>query len=259
MALLEVMKLCRSFGGVKAVNGVDIQVNEGEVVGLVGPNGAGKSTIFNLITGFIRPDKGTIRYRDKDLLGLRPDQIAKRGIGRTFQSPLIFHGKTMLESLLAGHLKEEKTGFWHALFNTDSYQKEQHQALGRAFDILKLLELEDWKDTWVSALPCGILRFLGIGQVIMSPTGILLLDEPLTGLNGEEIAKMLDKLRRLRDEGTTILIIEHHMKAVMSFCERIIVVNFGEKIAEGTPAEIKENPTVIQAYLGSKRGRKDAL
>ncbi len=253
------MRLCKSFGGVKAVNGVDILVNEGEIVGLVGPNGAGKSTIFNLITGFVRPDKGTIRYRDKDLLGLRPDQIAKRGIGRTFQSPLIFHGKTMLESLLAGHLKEEKTSFWQALFNTDPYQKEQNQALGRALEILELLELEGWKDTLASALPCGILRFLGIGQVIMSSTGMLLLDEPLTGLNSEEISKMLAKLRRLRDQGTTILIIEHHMKAVMSFCERIVVINFGEKIAEGTPAEIKENPTVIQAYLGSKRRRRDAL
>ncbi len=259
MALLEVMKLCKSFGGVKAVNGVDIRVNAGEIVGLVGPNGAGKSTIFNLITGFIRPDKGTVRYMDKNLLGLRPDQIARRGVRRTFQSPLIFHDKTMLESLLAGHLKEEKTGFWHALFNTDPYQKEEHQALGRALEILQLLELEEWKDTLVSALPCGILRFLGIGQVIMSSTGMLMLDEPLTGLNGEEISKMLAKLWRLRDQGTTILIIEHHMKAVMSFCERIIVINFGETIAEGTPAEIKENPTVIQAYLGSKRGRRDAL
>ena len=234
-------------------------MNAGEIVGLVGPNGAGKSTIFNLITGFIRPDGGTIRYMGKDVLGLRPDQIAKRGMGRTFQSPLIFHGKTMLESLLAGHLKEERTNFWHALFNTDLYQKEQKQALRRAFEILEFLELEEWKDTLVSGLPCGILRFLGIGQVIMSSIEMLLLDEPLTGLNEEEISNMLSKLRRLRDQGMTIFIIEHHMKAVMAFCERIIVINFGRKIAEGTPSEIRENPTVIQAYLGSKRGRRDVL
>lgn len=251
--------LCKGFGGVQAVNRVDIQVNAGEIVGLVGPNGAGKSTIFNLITGFMRSDGGTIRYMGKNIRGLRPDQIAKRGIGRTFQSPLIFHGKTMFESLLAGHLKEEKTSFWHALFNTGIYQREQKQALRKAFEILQFFELEEWRDMLVSALPCGILRFLGIGQVIMSSTKMLLLDEPLTGLNAEEISKMLSKLGRLRDQGVTIFIIEHHMKAVMTFCERIIVINFGEKIAEGTPEEIRENTTVIQAYLGSKRGRRNAL
>lgn len=259
MALLEAIGLTKSFGGVEAVSGIDIRVHPGEIVGLVGPNGAGKSTIFNLITGFIRPDGGTIRCMGKNIVGLRPDQIAREGIGRTFQSPLIFGGKTMVESLLAGHLKEEKTGFWHALFNTDLYQREQKEALQRALGVLNFLELEKWRDTLVSALPCGMLRFLGIGQAIMSSVQMLLLDEPLTGLNGEEISRILTKLGRLREQGMTIFIIEHHMKAVMTFCERIIVINFGRKIAEGTPAEIKENPAVIQAYLGSKRRRKDAL
>lgn len=253
MALLELTNLNKSFGGVKAVDKVDIEVSGGEIVGLVGPNGAGKSTIFNLITGFLRPDSGKVRYKGEEITGLRPDQIARRGIGRTFQLPLIFHGKTLLESLLAGHVKEEKTGFWHALFNTNFYQEEQRQSLQKGFKVLEFLGMIEWKDTLVTALPCGILRFMGVGEVIMSSTEILLLDEPLTGLNEEEISKMLDRLRKLQEQGMTIFIIEHHMKAVMTFCDRIIVINFGKKIAEGTPEEIKENRAVIEAYLGSKK------
>lgn len=258
MALLELTQLSKSFGGVKAVDKVDIEVGAGEIVGLVGPNGAGKSTIFNLITGFLRLDSGIIRYKGEKIIGLRPDQIARKGIGRTFQLPLIFHGKTVLESLLAGHVKEEKTGFWKALFNTNSYQEEQEQSLKKGLNVLDFMGFTEWQNTLVNALPCGILRFMGVGQVIMSSTEILLLDEPLTGLNEEEISKMLERLKKLQEQGMTIFIIEHHMKAVMTFSDRIIVINFGKKIAEGTPEEIKENPSVIEAYLGSKRGRANA-
>lgn len=259
MALLEITKLNKSFGGVKAVDEFDIEVSAGEIVGLVGPNGAGKSTIFNLITSFLRPDSGMIRYKGEKIIGLRPDQIARKAIGRTFQLPLIFHGKTVLESLLAGHVKGEKTGFWEALFNTNSYQEEQKQSLQKGFNVLDFLGLTEWKNALVSTLPCGILRFMGVGQVIMSSTELLLLDEPLTGLNEEEMSNMLDRLKTLREQGMTIFIIEHHMKAVMAFCERIIVINFGKIIAEGTPAEIRDNPMVIEAYLGSKRGKKNVL
>ena len=256
MALIEITNLGKSFGGNRAVDGVDIAVQPGEIVGLVGPNGAGKSTIFNLITGFLRPNSGTIKFKGDDITGLRPDQIAKKGVGRTFQITLLFHGQSVLESMLAGHVRQERTGFWHALFNTSSYRTERGQAFEKSLDTLQFMGLTDWKETLVNVLPCGLQRFLGIAQVIMSPVEILLLDEPLTGLNEEEISILLGKLRQLRSQGISILLIEHHMKAVMSFCDRIVVINFGQKIAEGTPEEISTNPAVIEAYLGCKRGTR---
>ena len=256
MALIEIANLGKSFGGNRAVDGIDIELQPGEIVGLVGPNGAGKSTIFNLITGFLRPNSGTIKFKGDNITGLRPDQIAKKGIGRTFQITLLFHGQTVLESMLAGHVREEKTGFWHALFNTGAYRQERAQAFEKSLDTLQFMGLTEWKDTVVNVLPCGLQRFLGIAQVIMSPVEILLLDEPLTGLNEEEISMLLGKLKQLRSQGISILLIEHHMKAVMSFCDRIVVINFGQKIAEGTPLEISANPAVIEAYLGCKGGTR---
>ena len=256
MALIEITNLGKSFGGNRAVDGIDIAVQPGEIVGLVGPNGAGKSTIFNLITGFLRPDSGTIKFKGDDITGLRPDQIARKGVGRTFQITLLFHGQSVLESMLAGHVRQERTGFWHALFNTSSYRQEREQAFEKSLDTLQFMGLTEWKETLVNVVPCGLQRFLGIAQVIMSPVEILLLDEPLTGLNEEEISILLGKLRQLRSQGISILLIEHHMKAVMSFCDRIVVINFGQKIAEGTPEEISANPTVIEAYLGCKRGTR---
>jgi branched-chain amino acid transport system ATP-binding protein len=258
VGLLEIAGLSKSFGGNAAVAGVDVDIKPGEIVGLVGPNGAGKSTIFNLITGFLRPDSGTVRFKGDNLIGLRPDQIAKKGIGRTFQITLLFRGQTVLRSLLAGYVREHRTGFWHALFNTKAYQEEEKQALQRSLDTLQFMGLTEWKERLVSVVPLGLQRFLGIAQVIMSPVQILLLDEPLTGLNEEEIAGLLDRLRKLRSQGISIFIIEHHMKAVMAFCDRIIVINFGQKIAEGTPEEISSNPAVIEAYLGRKRGNRSA-
>ncbi|MGD0234538.1 MAG: ABC transporter ATP-binding protein [Syntrophorhabdales bacterium] len=256
MALIEITNLGKSFGGNRAVDGIDIELHPGEIVGLVGPNGAGKSTIFNLMTGFLRPNSGTITFKGDTITGLRPDQIARKGIGRTFQITLLFHGQTVLESMLAGHVRQERTGFWHALFNTGTYRQERAQAFEKSLDTLQFMGLTEWKDTLVNVLPCGLQRFLGIAQVIMSPVEILLLDEPLTGLNEEEISTLLDKLKQLRSQGISILLIEHHMKAVMSFCDRIVVINFGQKIAEGTPLEISTNPAVIEAYLGCKRGTR---
>jgi branched-chain amino acid transport system ATP-binding protein len=252
--LIEITQLCKSFGGNTAVAGVDFEMKKGEIVGLVGPNGAGKSTIFNLITGYLLPDRGAVVFNGDRITGLRPDQIAQKGVGRTFQLTLLFHGQTVLDSLFAGHVREEKTGFWHALFNTRAYQMERKRAFEKSLEVLEFMELTGWKDTVVNVLPCGIQRFLGIAQAIMSPVDILLLDEPLTGLNEEEISGLLDKLQRLRAQGVSILVIEHHMKAVMALCDRIVVLNFGIKIAEGTPDEIGRHPAVIEAYLGRRRG-----
>jgi len=252
MVLLEAKKLSKSFGGVKAADNVDFEVGTGEIVGLVGPNGAGKTTIFNLVTGFIPSDSGITKYKGETISRLRPDQIAKRGIGRTFQLTLVFRGQTVFQSLLAGHVITERSGFWQALFDTKSYRQEQELALRKARDILEFLELTEWSDTLASALPYGMQGLLAIGQVLMMSPQIMLLDEPLTGLNEEEISHRLDRLRRLREQGTSIFIIEHHMRAIMAFCDRLIVMNYGRIIAEGTPLEIGNNPTVIEAYLGAK-------
>jgi branched-chain amino acid transport system ATP-binding protein len=252
--LIEVSQLTKSFGGNTAVAGVDFEMKKGEIVGLVGPNGAGKSTIFNLMTGYLKPDFGSVSFNGSRVTGLRPDQIAAQGVGRTFQLILLFRGQTVLDSLLAGHVREEKTGFWSALFNTRPYQAERRRAFEKSLDVLEFMGLTGWKDTLVNVLPCGIQRFLGIAQAIMSPVDLLLLDEPFTGLNEQEMAGLLDKLQKLRARGIGILLIEHHMKAVMALCDRLVVLNFGVKIAEGTPEEISRHPAVIEAYLGRRRG-----
>jgi len=255
LPLLEISNLSKSFGGNRAVDQVNMHVNTGEIAGLVGPNGAGKSTVFNLISGFIRPDSGVVTLKGKTISGLRPDQIAMRGVGRTFQITQLFHGQTVLESLLAGHVRREKTGFWQAFLNSRAYRQERKQAYEKSIEVLEFMGLAAWKETQVNVLPPGIQRFLGIAQVIMSPVDILLLDEPFTGMNEGEISDLLGKLRKLQSQGVSILIIEHHMKAAMTLCDRMVVINFGRKIGEGTPQEIGSDPVVIEAYLGRKRGR----
>ena len=250
--LLKARGLSKAFGGLQAVNRLELDLNAGEIVGLVGPNGAGKTTIFNLLTGFLRPDTGTIEFKGENLIGLRPDVIANRGLVRTFQLSMSFPKHTLLQSVLAGYCRAQKCGFWNALLNTNSYRVKQNQAMTRATEVLKLLDLTKWKDTLVDALPCGVQRSLGIGQAIMAPTELLLVDEPFNGLNEQEIAILFRTLDNLRSQGTSIFVIGHHIKAMMSLCKRIVVIDFGIKVAEGTPEEIRADPTVIKAYLGSK-------
>jgi branched-chain amino acid transport system ATP-binding protein len=251
MALLELRGVSKYFGGLPAVSGLDMDVMQGEILGLIGPNGAGKTTVFNVITGFLRLDRGKVVFDGKDISGLEPHFIAKRGIVRTFQLTTLFSGLTVLENMLAGLHLLSRIGFWEALFNTGSNHNKEKELREKATEILTFAGLVDVRDEPAMNLPHGHQQVLSLCVALAASPKILLLDEPLSGMNPKEVMTMIDIIRKIRNkEELSIVVVEHNMRAVMSLCERIIVVNFGRKIAEGAPEEIRENQDVIDAYLG---------
>jgi branched-chain amino acid transport system ATP-binding protein len=252
MSLLEIRDISKSFGGVAAVDGVSIDVNAGEILGLVGPNGAGKTTLFNLVTGFARPTRGKVTFKGEDVTGLKPNKIAGKGIVRTFQaSGTLFQSKPVLENvLIASHLRL-RDGPVRVMLNTRSARAEEEHVRQRALDLLDSVGLSSARDQLAMNLPHGHQRLLGVCMALAADPELLLLDEPVTGLTPEETSLFMAYVRQLRDHGITVLLVEHNMKAVMSTCDRIVVLNHGRKIAEGTPQEISRNEEVITAYLGS--------
>jgi branched-chain amino acid transport system ATP-binding protein len=248
MPLLETRDLTRLFGGLAAVNHVDLSVGEGEIVGLIGPNGAGKTTCFNLLSGFLRPTTGSIVFDGEDITGLRPHQIAARGLVRTFQLTTLFQEMTALENVLLGLHLHSGTSLRQVLFSRRDFPPDE---VARGRDMLEFSGLAAHAEQPTKNLPHGHQRVLGIAMALAARPRLLLLDEPVTGMNLEESTRVMDLVKTIRGRGTTILLVEHNMKAVMGTCERIVVLNFGQKLAEGTPAEVSTSRDVIQAYLGT--------
>jgi len=252
VALLELNKISKYFGGLAAVSKLDMTVWPGEIVGLIGPNGAGKTTTFNVITGDYPPTEGRVVFEERDITGLKPHQVARLGIVRTFQLTALFPQMSVLENVLIGLQIHSTIGFIEAMLNSRSNQRKELALADGALEILEFMGLLEGRDEPAGTLPHGLQRALGIAIGLAARPKLLLLDEPLTGMNPQEATTMIETIRQIRDqEKTTVVVVEHNMRAVMALCERIVVINFGTKIAEGAPGEIQENQEVIEAYLGS--------
>jgi branched-chain amino acid transport system ATP-binding protein len=248
--LLAVEGMTRSFGGLRAVTDVSFGVSEGAIAALIGPNGAGKTTLFNLVSGFLRPDRGRARLAGEDITGRSPQQIAARGLVRTFQRVHLFAEMTALENVLAGLHLHTRGGLAAALLRPPATRAQSARAQGTAEALLARVGLAARARDLAGTLPFGEQRLLEIARALAARPRVLLLDEPAAGLNPAETDRLGALLGRIRDEGVTVLFVEHDMNLVMGIADRVVVLDFGEKIAEGTPEEIQRHPRVLEAYLG---------
>ena len=254
MAILEVKDLTKDFGGLRAVSHVDLNIHEGEILGLIGPNGSGKTTMYNLITGFLVPTAGQVIYQGESITGLKPHEIAARGLARTFQIPSMFPNLTVKENVIAGRHLEAKDDAQWSIFNTRNYRAEKAKVKQEAMEILAFMGLEQVASVLARNLPYGYQRNLEIAIALALKPKLLLLDEPATGMNPEETTRLIDLIQIIHQErGIALVVVEHHMEVIMRICNRIAVLDYGVKIAEGRPEEVAQNPEVIAIYLGRRK------
>ncbi len=255
MAMLEVKNLGISFGGLRAVDDFHISIDKGQLYGLIGPNGAGKTTVFNMLTGVYTPDEGTISLDGADITGKKTIDINKAGIARTFQNIRLFKELSVIDNIKVGLHESMKYNLASSLIRLPNYWKEEKKCTERALELLDIFHMADLANVQAGSLPYGAQRRLEIMRALATSPKLLLLDEPAAGMNPSETAELTETIRRIRDEfNIAVLLIEHDMSLVMGICEGIAVLNFGRIIAKGTPDEIRNNPQVIEAYLGKKEG-----
>lgn len=248
--LIEVTGLEKTFGGVHAVEGLSFSVDAGQIYSVIGINGAGKTTLFNLITGIYTPTKGEIKLNGESVVGLEPNQLAERGMCRTFQQMQICMNMTALENVMLGRHLKLKSSFLTTMLRLPSLLKDEEDCRDHAVELMKFVGCGEYIDTQASAMSYGALKRLEIARALASDPKVVLLDEPAAGLNGTETAALEELIKKVAEQGITVVLVEHDMKLVMGISDRLLVINYGRKLAEGTPEEIRNNPDVIAAYLG---------